>query len=229
MTVAVSMSPRPGTAGAAAGALLLASGVLMAAASRERWGGACSGSLSSDACTARQDHLFDFVAPSAPWEPVGNAAQLAGLSLLALALGLVLLALLVPRRRPAAMSLLGMAAVMNAVAGVATLFSGLAGEVVQPPLARVVTTLWLVLTPVAVGWWGATARGWSLVAAVPVVVSTPLAAALTYAIGPFDARPWWEAVSGAFIVVGGLFLLVGVASRHPRGRQPQVRQPAAVS
>ena len=35
-----------------------------------------------------------------------------------------------------------------------------------------------------------------------------MVAAFSYAIGPYDARPWWEGISGAFTVVGSACLLV---------------------
>lgn len=72
-----------------AGVLLGASGALMYAASSQRWADACpwgavAGDVERELCTSRQDHVYDFVAPSAPWEPVGHTAQLAGWSLLVL-------------------------------------------------------------------------------------------------------------------------------------------------
>ena len=113
-----------------AGVLLAASGALMYAASWQRWAGACPwGDVEGALCTSRQDHLYDFVAPTAPWEPVGDAAQLAGWSLLVLALAFVLLPWALTGRRPGAVSaaaLVGAVLALGAV-GVATLRSGLAG------------------------------------------------------------------------------------------------------
>ena len=49
------------------GVLLGASGALMYAASWQRWAGACPwGDNDSGPCSFRQDHRYDFVAPSAP-------------------------------------------------------------------------------------------------------------------------------------------------------------------
>ena len=51
--------------------LVLAAG-LWAAAAFERWWPACRpGQLASQGCVLLQDHRYDYVAPSAPWEPVG--------------------------------------------------------------------------------------------------------------------------------------------------------------
>ena len=122
---------------AGAAVLLAASGALMYAASWQRWAGACPwGDVDSVPCSTRQNHLYDFVAPTAPWEPVGGAAQLAGWSLLVLALAYVLLpwAPALTGRRPGVVSaaaLVGAVLALGAV-GVATLRSGLAGSVVHP-------------------------------------------------------------------------------------------------
>ena len=78
-----------------------ASGALMYTASWQRWAGACRwGDAESNRCLSRQDHLYDFVAPTGPWEPVGDAAQLAGWSLLFLAFAFDLLPWALTGRRP---------------------------------------------------------------------------------------------------------------------------------
>ena len=43
-----------------------------------------------------------------------------------------------------------------------------------------------------------------------------LVAVFTYAIGPFDAAPWWEAYSGDLTAIGGLCLLVAAVRRPAR-------------
>src|SRR5262245_46068285 len=75
--------------GLGAAVLLVASGVLLYAAAWERWWPACprDGFESLD-CQKLQDHLYDFQVPADPWVPVGDAAWLAGLSFLLLALAL---------------------------------------------------------------------------------------------------------------------------------------------
>ena len=119
------------------GALLGASGALMYAASWQRWAGACPwGDVHGRLCSSRQDHLYDFVAPTAPWEPVGDAAQPAGWSLLVLALAFVLLPWALTGRRPGVFSAAALVCAVLALGavGVATLRSGLAGIVVDPIL-----------------------------------------------------------------------------------------------
>jgi hypothetical protein len=57
--------------------------------------------------------------------------------------------------------------------------------------------------------WAVAARGWAATAAaVSLFLASPLVAAFTYAIGPYDARPWWEAISGVLTATAGLCLLV---------------------
>jgi hypothetical protein len=203
-----------------AGVLLGASGALMYAASWQRWAGACPwGDVEGTLCTTRQDHLYDFVAPTAPWEPVADAAQLAGWSLLVLALGFVLLPWALTGRRPGVVSaaaLVGAVLALGAV-GVASLRSGLAGSVVHPITHDLALYLWLLVPPVLLVRFAVAARGWTLAAVVLLVLATPLVAAFSYAVGPYDAQPWWEAISGLLTATAGLCLL-GAAAFSSRSR-----------
>lgn len=193
-----------------AGVLLGASGALMCAASWQRWAGACSfGDVDETLCDRRQDHLYDFVPPMAPWEPVGDAAQLAGWSLLVLALAFVLLPWALTGRRPghvAAVALVG-AVVAIAAVGVATLCSGLAGSLVSSKFYGVALFGWLLLPLVLLVRFAVAARGWPLAAAIWLVLANPFVAGLSYSMGSYDARPWWEAISGLLTVTAGLCLL----------------------
>jgi hypothetical protein len=192
-------------------ALLGLSGALMYAASWQRWAGACSwGETEGGGCEVLQDHRYDFVAPTAPWEPVGDAAQLAGWSFLVLALAFVLLPWAFTGRRPgvfSAAAVVGAALVLVAV-GAATLRSGLTGSVVHPVASEVVLSVWLLVPPVLLIQWMVAARGWAArTAAVWLFFATPLVAAFSYAVGPYDAQPWWEAISGLLTATAGLCLL----------------------
>lgn len=203
-----------------AGVLLGASGAMMCAASWQRWAGACAwGETDGPLCTSRQAHLYDFVTPTAPWEPVGDAAQLAGCSLLLLALAFALLPWALTGRRPGAVSLLAVVcAVLALVAvGLATVRSGLVGSVVHPVADDPVRYVWIWVPPVLLVRFSIAARGWSRAAAIGLVLATPLVAALSYAVGSYDARPWWEAISGLLTVVAGLCLL-GAAAFSGRSR-----------
>ena len=62
--------------------------------------------------------------------------------------------------------------------------------------------------------------GWARAAAVVLVLSMPIVAYFSYAIGSYDSRPWWEAISGAIMVVAlALCLLMAAASRRAPMRE----------
>ncbi len=145
-----------------AGLLLVVAGALMGTASWQRWSDACPwGAGDTRRCDIRQDHRYDFLAPTTGWEPVGSAAELAGLSLLVrFALG---------------------------------------------------------------------ARGWARAACVLLFLASPIVAALSYAIGPYDARPWWEAGSGLLTLGAGLCLLVAAVGDRRQTGPGAVKVAAATS
>ncbi len=207
-----------------AGVLLGGSGALMFAASWQRWAGVCTaGSGSAEACEVREDHLYDFLPPMEPWEPTGSAAELAGLSLLVLALVLPLLPWALTARKPGRYSTVALIAseVALVAVGLATLRSGLSGEVVAPLLGNWSVAVWLIVPPILVGRWAWDAYGWARAAAVVLALSMPIVAYFSYAIGSYDSRPWWEAISGAIMAAAALCLLVAAAWR----RVPMVEAP----
>jgi hypothetical protein len=198
-----------------AGLLLGASGALMYAGSWQRWAGDCPwGVVEGGSCDVMQDHLYDFVAPSAPWEPVGDAAQLAGWSLLLLGLVLVLLPWALTGRRPGIYSAVALvAAVLAQIAvGVATLRSGIAGSVVSPVGGVLTIVVWYFVPPALVVRFAFASRGgWAVAAAVWLFFASPFVAGFSYAVGPYDTRPWWEAISGVLAATAGLCLLMAAA------------------
>ena len=211
------------------GLLLGASGALMYAASWQRWAGPCSDGWTAEACLLRQDHLFDFLLPTEPWEPAGGAAGLAGLSLLVFALALPVLPWALTGRRPGPFS--AIALVLSEIAlvavGVATLRSGLSGEVVDAALGVWSVTVWFIGPPILLVRFAVSSRGWTRAASVLLALGTPLVGTL-YAIGDFDTRPWWEAVSGTFTALAGLCLLVAAAWRPRPSAGADAATPAAV-
>src|SRR4051812_44266164 len=136
--------------------MLLASGGLLYAASWQRWGGACSwfGDQETPTCGTRMDHLYDFLPPVEPWAPAGMAAQLAGASLLVLAVALLPLPWVLTGRKPglATAGLLVVPVLMEIVVGLATLRSGLNGAAVSPVAAEITWALWLLLPPLLFGY-----------------------------------------------------------------------------
>ena len=209
---------------------LMASGGLMYAASWQRWGGACTwfGDQVTPMCGTRMDHLYDFLPPAEPWMPAGAAAQLAGASLLVLAVALLPLPWVLTRRRPglATAGVLVATVLMEIVVGVATLSSGLNGTAVNPAAPDITVSLWLLMPPILFGYLAVLSRGWaSRVAAGLLILASPLVAAVSYAIGPWDAQPWWEAISGLLTCGAGAFVLVE-AIRRPARRRDAIVEPA---
>ncbi|MDT0188584.1 hypothetical protein Q9S36_51220, partial [Microbacterium sp. ARD31] len=148
-------------------------------------------------------------------------------SLLALALALPMLPLALRGRRPGAITVAALLAGTTAVAdvGAATLRSGLAGEAVRPLTDDLAFWLWLFV-PLGLFVHGSVhGRGWARLAALLLVLGAPVVAAFSYAIGSFDAAPWWEAISGIFTAAGGFSVLVA-ALRRPEPHRGTATQPA---
>jgi hypothetical protein len=209
---------------------LMASGGLLFAASWQRWADACpwGGDHETRKCETRMDHLYDFLPPVEPWMPAGVAAQLAGASLLVLAVALLPLPWALTGRKPGLVSAGALLATVLVVIGVglATLRSGLDGAVVSPVAPDITFWLWALLPPLLFGYLAVLSRGWaSGAAAVLLILASPLVAAFTYAIGPWDAQPWWEAVSGLLTCAAGACVLVE-AIRRPARRQDAIAAPA---
>ena len=215
-----------------AASTLMASGGLLIAASWQRWAGACPwrGDRTTQDCEARMDHLYDFLPPLEPWMPAGVAAQLAGASLLALAVGLPALPWALTGRRPglpAAVAVLATVLIVTAV-GLAALRSGLTGAVVGPVAPDVTIALWVLVPPFLFAYVAVLSRGLaSGAAAVLLILASPLVASFTYAIGPWDAQPWWEAISGLLTCGAGACVLVE-AVRRPARRRDAIVEPAGV-
>lgn len=213
---------------AGVGLLLGASGALMYTASWQRWAGACAwGDGYSELCDLRQDHLYDFIAPEAPWEPIGTAAELAGASLLVLALAYVLLPWALTGRRPGVIVgvvwVIGVAALVSV--GVATLTSGLTGIAVHPVGDDLAMFAWFFIPAPLLIWFSLNSRGLAAGAGIALVLSSPFVAAATYGIGPYDARPWWEAIRGTLTAAAGVLLLADATL--PGRRRPRTHIVAA--
>jgi len=212
---------------------LTASGGLMYAASRQRWAGACPwrGDRETQECETRMDHLYDFLPPQEPWMPAGIAAQLAGASLLVLAVALLPLPWALTGRRPGLPTTVALLSTVLSVVdvGQAALRSGLEGAVVNPVGADVTMLLWLLVPPLLLACVAVLSRGWaSGAAAALLILASPLVALFTYAIGPWDAQPWWEAISALLTCGAGACVLVEAIRRPARRRGPIV-EPAVVS
>ena len=126
--------------------LLLLAGAASAAAAAERWWPACRpGELASPACTLAQDHRFDYVVPSAPWEPLGSAAEYAAAGYLLLALAFAFMGFGRPRRL--VLPLGATVALATGTIGVTTLLSGLWDRPVAPTVGGVAQLVWALAGP----------------------------------------------------------------------------------
>lgn len=204
---------------------LMASGVLMYAASSQRWSGVCpwGSDPATRACDQRMDHLYDFLPPADPWMPARMAPELAGTSLLVFAMALSALPWALAGRRPGLGTVLALPFCVLAVVdvGAAVLRSGLAATVVPPLAGDLAVMFWIVALPVFFCWLAFLSRGWAIAAAVLLVLGSPLVAAFTYAIGSFDANPWYEAMSGVLVTAAGACLLVEAVRRSAPRRRVQ--------
>ena len=89
--------------------------------------------------------------------------------------------------------------------------------------------VWLLAPPFLFGFLGVLSRSWSgRAAAVLLALASPLVAAFSCAVGPFDAQPWWEAVSGLLTCGAGACVLMGALRRPARSRDA-LGEPAAVA
>jgi hypothetical protein len=155
---------------------------------------------------------------------VGITAQLAGMSVLLFSVALAALPWALVGRRPGRgiVAALVVAELVVTDMGVAMLRSGLHGTVVHPGGADLTIGLWLLALPMFLAWLAALSRRFAATAAVLLILGSPLVAAFSYAIGSFDARPWYEAVMGVFVGGAGACLLVEAALRPAQHRELRV-------
>lgn len=194
--------------------LLGGSGALLYAASWQRWAGACSFSQTGGRlCNGRQSDYANIYPVLDPWEPVGDAAQLAGYSMLVLAAAFVLLPWALSGRRPGPVTaiLLFVAVLAQVAVGVSNLRSGFAGSSVEPLLGETTIWAWFYAPFAVLVRFAFSSRGWTFAAAVGLVLANPLVSMFSYYNGSFDARPWYEAISATFTMTASLCLFMTAA------------------
>lgn len=217
---------------------LATSGLLAVAGARERWWPACPrGDYDTPRCLALQDDRYDYTAMREPWVPLGNAAELAGVSYAALALAVGLLPWLLLRSRTrlawATSAVLGGTLIPLAAAQWA---SGRAGEVVASPLLVPVGLSWALLWPLVVlavlclpsrpGDPTALQQGARVLLATLLCLSSPfgqfLAAPVMVGYVSHDTAPWTEATTGLLLIAASLAAWPATARRR---RTPTARRP----
>ena len=204
-----------------AGMLLGASGALMYAASWQRWAGACPWGGDEERRCAAPARTISTIS----WHPstVGarGRCRAAGRLVPAGPRARLRAAAVGPHRPPAGNGLrcgAGQCGAGPGAVGVATLRSGLTGSVVHPISYDLALYAWAFVPPVLLVRFAFAARGWTLVAAIWLLLATPLVAAFSYAVGSYDARPWWEAISGLLTATAGVCLLGAAAFEVDPGR-----------
>ncbi|WP_345521546.1 hypothetical protein [Nocardioides conyzicola] len=210
---------------------LAAAAALTFAASWQRWSGACPrGAFDTDACLPLQSHEYDFQVPSDPWTPVGQAAQLYGGALLALAVAALLLPMVLARPRQGwwrvfAVLVAVVPAASLALLGAVTLRSGQTGHVVSAAGAGLAFLVWCLLWPACLTALAAAAPGSRPSRAVPVAVlvglSTPIPALLV--VGPllsgytsYDTAPWSDAAAAPLLLAAAVAVLFAVPAQSSR-------------
>ena len=207
--------------------MLALAGGLWAAAAMERWWPACRpGELGSVACSLIQDHRFDYVAPSAPWVPVGSAAQYAGAGYLALAVAFAVMA--AGRPRAVVIPLGSVLAVSTAGVGVVTLASGVVERPVAPTAGVVAMSGWGLAGPLLIlGLCALRTRpgrgpdpAWFMAAFL--LLATPIPGFLftpTFGHGSYDTVSWDGMLGAIMLVLAGGAALTSACL-------PDVRSPA---
>ena len=214
---------------------LAGAAALTYAAAWERWWPGCPrGGFDSDACVRLQSHDYDFQLPSDPWVPVGQAAELYGVALLALAVAAALLPTVLRPDRPAGGGWWRVFATLVAVVpagslallGVATLRSGRTGELVDMPGTSLAFVVWCLAWPACLTALAAAAPGVRPGRALPVAVllglATPVPTLLVF--GPmfagytsYDTAPWTEAAAAPILLAASVAVLF-VAPRRQSSR-----------
>ncbi|MEO6512629.1 MAG: hypothetical protein ABIO16_16640 [Nocardioides sp.] len=185
--------------------LLVSSAALTWTSAWLRWQSVCpiGGDWNSDACLVRQEHAFDSVPVSEPWQadPSWSLWGGLGMTLLAMAVLLLPLALSTHRWQRAALVL---PALSLGIVGVTATLSGLQERVVDVPAHPLAIYLILLPLPVALLLMlrrpGPMSTGGQLrgLVVTSLVLATPLAQALLVApvlilYSSYDTAPWTEA------------------------------------
>ena len=228
-------------------ALLGLAGLLLVAAARERWAAVCPfwGDYETGPCLARQDHGYDFLPPVEPWLPVGDAATLAGVALLVLAVaaaGVPFLMLGAGHPMRGTVGHRALVVVSAAVLSLSTvgigwwaLLSGREGRVLEPWPAPAYGIGWAIGWPLVLVTLAAVATGpgirgdgWRWLTVLLLVGTTPLgmyvAAPALLGYVSYDTAPWTEASAGILLLLAAPVLWrAGVVGAQPvpaAGRGP---------
>lgn len=207
--------------------LLMASGGLTIAASGQRWRTCRPYEFAAPSCVPWRDSRYDYLAPTAPWVPIGNSAQVAGVGLILLAVAVLVLPRMLTPEAPRWLAwCLGATLASGAcIVGVITLLAGQAGRPVGESLILPSGLLWLL------GWQVAMMAlfvlividsgllRWRVSAICLLLSSTPLGTyiitAMLFVDGSEGTTPWTEAVGGALTVLAAAAVWLGTGRANP--------------
>ena len=208
-----------------AAGLFLGSAMLQLVASLERWVVLSNSATRTD--PSIEDHRFDYSYPADPWENLGTTAQLFGVGLLLLALGILAMSRVARNGRVERMLSIVTAASFG-IAGVHALVSGLLG-VPSPlqylPLQVLLNLVGFVGLIVLAALWMRTAWAASVSCVLLLGVTLPGYLLATFQIAPaltgyqsHDTTPFTETIVAVSTAAAGVAMLVGagVASRTRR-------------
>ena len=207
--------------------LFLGSAMLQFVASLERWVVLRNSATRTE--TSIEDHLFDYSYPADPWENLGTTAQLFGVGLLLVALGILAMARVARNGRVERILSLATAASFG-IAGVHALVSGLLG--VPSPLQYLPVQVLLNLVGFVglialAARWMRTAWAASVSCVLLLGVTLPGYLLATFQIAPVlagyqshDTTPFTETIVAVSTAAAGVAMLVGagVTSRTRRRR-----------
>lgn len=211
----------------AAAGLFLGSGLLQLVASLERWFVLSASWTRGD--HSIEDHLFDYSYPADPWQNLGTTAQVFGVGLLLLALGILAMARAVPRRGGHVERMLTLAtAVSFGLTGLHAFVSGLIG--VPSPLQLLPVQMLLSL----VGFVGLLVLGarwvrasWSASVSCLLLLGATLPGYFlaTFQIAPMllgyqshDTTPFTETIVTASTAGAGILMLLAAGTAELRRR-----------
>jgi len=210
-----------------AAGLFLGSAMLQIVASLERWVVLKDSATRTD--TSIEDHRFDYSYPADPWENLGTTAQLFGVGLLLVALGILAMSR-VARNGRAERILSFVTAASFGIAGVHALGSGLLG--VPSPLQFLPVQVLLGLVGfvgliILAARWMRTARAVSVSCVLLLGVTLPGYLLATFQIAPVlagyqshDTTPFTETIVALSTAAAGVAMLVaaGAAALSRRRR-----------
>lgn len=201
-----------------AAGLLLAVAVLQLAASLERWVALSASWTRTDHLI--EDHRFDYLYPSDPWESLGTTAQFSGAAFFLLALAILAMARGAVRHpRASDRVIASVVAGTFAVDGLHGVLSGVTGSptIVQYVVDPLSLVSFIGLVVLAVRWFRSSWPA-AIASVLITAITLPGYIVVTFVIAPgitnyqsFDTTPWSETIVAAFVALAALAMLIAAS------------------